>query len=202
MVRKSFLFLMLVLGLCALVSAQGRPSITVNSAGLGSVSYVKNVEINVPGFDHTSFFFKGKWSAEYDTTRALKKMFTFNMQKEDIQLFFHVGSLNGFIADDGLALDSSKTNEDIIMSALEQKVAVAKKNDPSFRVVTKATYEKKLVAGYVEFSRKDRKGCYFMGMTESKAVAFADATMDKSTDDACQFLYTVWDGRTYPNGTK
>lgn len=185
----------MLLSLGALAFAQDRPSITVHSAGLGDVSYVKNVEVNVPGFDNTSFFFKGKWDANFDSTKAQSKMYNIKMLKEDIDMLFSVGSVTGFIKDGGLTLDTTKNNEAIIMSALDQKVKAAKKADQSFKVVTKATYEKSLEAGYVEFSQGDKKGCYFMGMTEAKAVTFADASMDKAKDDACQFLYTVWDRR-------
>jgi len=195
MTRKFVVFAAAALSLCASAFADGRPSVTVHSAGLGNISYVKNVEINVPGFDNTSFFFKGKWNAEYDSTKAQNKMFVFKMQKDDINMSFNVGSVQGFATDDGLKLDTTKTNEAIIMSALDQKVKAAKKADKSFKVVTKATYEKSLVAGYAEFSQGDKKGCYFIGMTDSKAVAFANATMNKDEDDACQFLYTVWDGK-------
>lgn len=195
MSRNFLIFTVAALSLCASAFSQNTPSVTVHSAGLGFVSYVKNVEISVPGFDNTSFFFKGKWAADYDSSKALKKMYTFKMQKEDIDMFFNVGSVMGFAADEGLKLDTTKTNEAIIMSALDQKVKAAKKADRSFKVVTKPSYEKDQVAGYVEFFQGDKKGCYYMGMTDSKAVAFANATMNKDEDDACMFLYTVWNGK-------
>lgn len=190
--RTKFFAIMMFLAFVG-AFAQGRPSVTVHSVGLGSVSYVKNVELAVPAFDSTSFFFTGKWSADFDSLQTWKKMYTFDLKKEDVSVLFRTGNLGTFLTEEGFSLDSSKSAELLVKSALEQKVSLVKASDASFNVVKKIVYEKDLNAGYVEFVQNDKKGCFFMGLSATREVAFAQASMDKSAEDACLVLYKVWD---------
>lgn len=193
MIWKSRFVLSLVLSFFAGVIAQDRPSVTVHSVGLADVSYVKNVELAVPAFDSTSFFFTGKWSVDFDSLQTWKKMYSFNLNKEDISVHFRVGSMTTFIVEEGFALDSLKKEDALVKSALDLKVKQMSSADSSFKAIKAPAYDKEVKAGFVEFTQAEKKGCLFMGLSAKRGVAFASATMNKAAADACQVLYKVWD---------